>query len=209
MVLSLNRYSGKIMKLSTTFSAIMLAVSINSSSYAEDTVHTYGIQTAVGGLEYKGKSSDSEAVGHGYIYYNFQFMPHYSFELGLLGGSDINDWHCNKNGYGEFECYADKNDMFEFNADHFDYSAAVLAIKTDLTLSKRNSLYAKAGAEFYEYSFELDRHKIIDNDGVGLFVEAGWEYRWDNGIGMNASIQHHHMGDVKMSALNVGISYAF
>ena len=82
-------------------------------------------------------------------------------------------------------------------------------LKTDLKLSKRNKLYAKVGAEFYDYQFELDREEIIDEDGVGLLLEAGWEYRWDSGIGLNAAMQYHDMGDLEMSALNIGISYAF
>lgn len=199
------------MKLFTAFSSTLLAISLCTSSLADEikTTHAVGLQFGGGGLEYKGKNSDSQGVGHSYLYYNYQFMPHYAIEVGFLGGGDIDNWQCKENTDGFIECHSDDSDKFEFNTDSFDYGATVVAIKTDLKLSKRNKLYAKVGAEFYDYQFELNRQEIIDEDGVGLFLEAGWEYRWDGGVGVNVGIQHHNMDDLEMSALNIGVSYAF
>ncbi|WP_259366714.1 MULTISPECIES: hypothetical protein [unclassified Colwellia] len=42
-----------------------------------------------------------------------------------------------------------------------------------------------------------------------MFLEAGWEYRWDNGFGLNASLQYQGAGDLDIDTFNVGISYAF
>jgi len=40
-------------------------------------------------------------------------------------------------------------------------------------------------------------------------LEAGWEYRWDMGIGMNLGLQYQKMNDLTSNTLNLGISYAF
>jgi len=199
------------MKLRTTFNSILIALSLNTLSFADEikTIHTVGLQYGIGGLEHQGKDTNGQGVGHSYLYYNYQFLPNYYAEIGLLGGEDIDDWQCKDDANGDLKCYTDESDKFELNADDFDFSAIVLAVKTDLHLSKRNKLYAKVGAEFYDYQFKLDRKEIIKEDGIGLLLEAGWEYSWDNGIGMNAAIQYHNMDDLDMNTLNLGVSYAF
>jgi len=136
-------------------------------------------------------------------------MPNYYAEVALIGADDIDDWQCEENAAGKLECFTDESGNFEFNADNFDFNSIVLALKTDLKLTKRNRLYAKIGAEFYDYQFKLDRKQIVDEDGVGLMLEAGWEYRWDNGMGLNTGIQYHDLGDLEMNTFNIGISYAF
>ncbi|MCO4799040.1 MAG: outer membrane beta-barrel protein [Colwelliaceae bacterium] len=199
------------MKLINFTSACSLLLIITTTVFAEDkkTAHSIGLQTGGGGLEHKGKDTDGQGVGHSYLYYNYQFMPNYYAEVGVLGGEDIDDWQCNDDINGKLECYTDNSNNFEFDTDNFDYGAITIALKSDLKLSKRNKLYAKVGAEFYDYQFKLDREKIIDENGVGLLLEAGWEYRWDSGIGLNTAMQYHDMGDLEMSSLNIGISYAF
>lgn len=129
--------------------------------------------------------------------------------MGLLAGGDA-DWDCKKVS-DKWECYSDndRKDTFELAADNLELGALVVAIKTDLLLSKRNKIYGKAGLSYYDYELDLDFVQIADEDGVGFMLEAGWEYRWDMGIGMNVGLQHHKMSDLKSNTLNVGISYAF
>lgn len=199
------------MKLLTSIISAMVAFTVTVSVNAEalNKEHSVGIQFGGGGLEYKGKDTDGEGVGYSYLYYNRQFMPNYYAEIGLIGGEDVDDWQCKDNAHGSLDCFSDDSDKFELEADNFDFGAIVLAIKTDLKLSKRNKLYAKVGAEFYDYQFEIDRKEIIDEDGVGLLLEAGWEYRWDNGMGVNAAMLYQDLGDLEMGTLNIGVSYSF
>ncbi|MEW6990325.1 outer membrane beta-barrel protein [Colwelliaceae bacterium 6441] len=199
------------MKLLTAFTATIIALSISNFSFAEDLkkIHTVGLQLGGGGLEHKGKDTDGQGVGYSYLYYNYQFSPNYYAEVGVLGAGDVDDWQCKENANDILECYSDDSDNFEIAADDFEFGAIVFAFKTDLLLNKRNKLYAKVGAEFYDYQFELARTETIDEDGVGLLLEAGWEYRWDNGIGINSALQYHDLGDLEMSSLNIGVSYAF
>jgi len=203
------------MKLSNTLTAILLTLSVSTFSinaFADanlESPHTVGLQSGAGGVEYKGKDTDGEGVVLAYLYYNYQFSPSYYLEVGLLGAEDINDWECSEKSENSWDCLSDYDNKFDLTADNFEYSAVIVALKTDLSLSKRNRLYAKVGAAFYDYQMSLNHTRIADEDGTGLIVEAGWEYRWDNGLALNASLQHQDADDLELDSFNVGISYAF
>jgi hypothetical protein len=203
------------MKRSNSLTAILLALSVSTFSinafadYGLESPHTVGLQSGGGGIEYKGKDTDGEGVALSYLYYNYQFAPSYYLEIGLAGAEDFNDWECEEKGENNWDCLSDYDNKFDLQADNFEYDAVVLALKTDLSLSKRNRLYAKIGAAFYDYQLDLDHSRIADESGTGLFLEAGWEYRWDNGFGLNSSLQHQDAGDLEIDSFNIGISYAF
>jgi hypothetical protein len=84
-----------------------------------------------------------------------------------------------------------------------------VAAKGQYTLTKRNRLYGKIGAQFYEYEISQQGSKIVAEDGIGLFIETGWQYRWDNGIGMNVGLQSIDMGDLDVAGETVGKQYHF
>ncbi len=199
------------MKHLSKLSALIIAVSLSAGALAQDVkpTHTIGLQSGGGGLEYKGKDTDGQGVGVGYLYYNYRFMPNFSFEAGLLGAEDVDDWQCDKGDNSKFTCYSDDSDDFELQADNFEFGSMILAIKGEYQLSEHNLFYAKLGAEFYGYQFDLNRDEIVDKEGTGLFVEAGWEYRWDNGMGINLALQNHDLGNLEMNSFNIGVSYAF
>ncbi len=203
------------MKLSNSFTAILLALSASTfsmASFADDSLespHTVGLQSGGGGIEYKGKDTDGEGVGLSYLYYNYQFSPNYYVEVGLIGAEDVQDWECKEKGESNWDCFSDYDNKFELQADNFEYGAVVVALKTDLSLSKRNRLYAKVGVAFYDYQIDLDHTRVANEDGSGLFAEAGWEYRWDNGVGFNTSLQYQDADDLEINTFNIGISYAF
>lgn len=196
------------MKLLTYLSTAVVALSISTAALAEiKSPHSVGLQLGGGSMEYKDKKG--EGFGTSYLYYSYQFASFYSLEVGLLAGGDA-DWDCKKVS-DKWECYSDndRKDTFELASDNLELGALVVAIKTDLLLSKRNKIYGKAGLSYYDYELDLDFVQIADEDGVGFMLEAGWEYRWDMGIGMNVGLQYHKMSDLKSNTLNVGISYAF
>lgn len=203
------------MKLSNSVTALLLTLSASTFSLDAfaftdlESPHTIGLQAGGGGIEYKGKDTDGEGVGLSYLYYNYQFAPSYYFEVALVGAEDVDDWECKEKGESSWDCVSGYDNKFELQTDNFEYNAVVLALKTDLSLSKRNRLYAKVGAAFYDYIIDLDHTRIADESGTGLFLEAGWEYRWDNGLGLNTSLQHQDADDLDIDTFNIGISYAF
>lgn len=198
------------MKLLTKISTSLLALTISTAALADDnSVHTVGVQVGGGGLEYKNKDTDGTGLATSYLYYNYKLMSNYYVELGLLGGADV-DWNCDEVA-GEWECFSDndiKND-FDLDADKLDMNALVIALKSDLSLSKRNRLYGKVGVSYYDYDIDLKDDKAVDENGIGFMLEGGWEYRWDTGIGMNVGLQYQKMGDLNSNSLNIGISYSF
>jgi hypothetical protein len=203
------------MKLSSSLTALLLTLSVSTFSvnafadYDLESPHTVGLQVGAGGIEYKNKDTDGEGVALSYLYYNYQFAPSYYFEVALVGAEDIDDWKCKENTDSTWNCASDYDNKFELQSDNFEYNAVVVALKTDLSLSKRNRLYAKVGAAFYDYKISLDHTSIADESGTGLFLEAGWEYRWDNGFGLNSSLQHQGADELDIDTFNVGISYSF
>lgn len=198
------------MKFITLFTPLLLATSLSFSAYATvETPYSVGIAFSGGGIDYKGKDTDGTGVGQSYLYYNYQFLPHYYLEVGLVRAEDVDDWQCEEAGESAWDCKADGNNHFSLDVDHYSQDSLVLALKTDLNLSKRNSLYAKLGAEFYEYELSVDHNKLADESGVGLFLAAGWKYRWDNGMGINAGVEHHDLGDLERTSATFGVSYSF
>jgi len=197
------------MKRFNRISAVLLTVLLSSSVMAaEKSKHTLGFQVGAGGLEYNNQDTDNEGMASSYLYYNYKLSQNYYLEVGATGAEDIDDWDCDKNNSGDWECFSDGSKL-DLIADDFDYKALVIALKTDLSLSKRNSIYGKVGALFYDYEMELRSNKTVKEEGTGYMLEAGWAYRWDSGMGMNVGWQYQDASDLKLSALNVGINYAF
>jgi len=197
------------MKFMTIVPPLLLATVVSFSVNAEvDKPHSVGLEFSGGGIDYKGKDTDGTGVGQSYLYYNYQFLPHYYLEVGLVRAEDVDDWKCENEADSGWRCREGSNN-FSLAVDNYKQDSLILALKTDLSLSKRNSLYAKAGAEFYEYELSLDHNKLSDESGVGLFVEAGWQYQWDNGMGINAGVQHHDLGDLERTNATFGVSYSF
>jgi len=188
----------------------LISLAISTAVLADQkSPHSVGLQVGVGGIEYQGSDAEGTGVGTSYLYYNYNFMPNYTIELGLLGSSDF-DWKCDEATDG-WDCYSNdkrKND-FVLDADKFELNATVIALKSSIALSKRNSLYGKVGASYYDYEMILNGDKTVNETGIGFMLEGGWQYRWDTGMGMNTGLQYQKMGDLKSSNLNVGISYSF
>jgi hypothetical protein len=42
-----------------------------------------------------------------------------------------------------------------------------------------------------------------------LFAEAGWQYRWDFGFGLDTGLRYIDMGDLSVLAFTAGVSYQF
>lgn len=181
----------------------------NATQLDKNSPHSVGFQTGMGNMEYKNTDAKYNIIGTSYLYYNYQFANNLYIEVGLSGAADAEDWQCEKDAQDEWNCTNKDNKNLNVTADSFQYNAFIVALKGNIALSQRNSLYGKIGANFYNYELELKREKTVDKSGTGVFLEAGWEYRWDNNIGMNVGIKVEGAGDVDIAATNIGISYQF
>ena len=204
------------MKLKHALTALFMTFSLSVPVAAvaqgyKNEKHNIGVKAGGGGADYLGKDTDGQGVGELYVYYNYEFLSQVYVEVGVLGGGDIDSWECLEEQNNQWQCAidGDEDDEFSLQADKLTYNGLVAALKTDLKLTQRNSLYAKAGAVFYDYELELNSDVVADKDGTGFIIEAGWQYRWDNGMGLNFSFHRQDMGDLEVVGSTFGVSYSF
>lgn len=197
----------KIARVLVALSLISSTLAVaNSTEHNELKRHTFGGKIAVGNVELK--SSPDEDYTNFYSYYNYKLNQTLSLEVGLNFGFDASDWECEDFDNG-FTC-RDRNDsMFGIGADELEVTSLVLAGKAAIPLSKRNSLYAKLGANIYDYEILRDDRLLLEDSGTGVYLEAGWQYAWDFGLGMDAGLQYFDMGDLDSVTFGVGVNYQF
>jgi hypothetical protein len=191
---------------------LVFTSTFNVSSIADTLAkpHSFGVSIASGGIEFNNSSYDGDGVAQVYGFYNYAFTENFSLEAGLNIGADVDDWECYEDRDDDWHCSTNNEDsLFGLGVDEIEYTNLVAAIKGVVPLSQRNSLYGKIGAQFYDY--ELSRHNraVFKDDGVGLYLAAGWQYEWDMGIGMNVGLEKYDMDDLESTVLSIGINYNF
>lgn len=132
-----------------------------------------------------------------------------SLDLGLNVGANIDKWECEELNNEDWHCFDVDNNFFDQDIEDINYANIVIAAKGTFPLSARNSLYAKLGAQLYSYELESDVRPIQEDDGIGLYFSAGWQYQWDNGLGMHLGYEAYDMGDLETFTLNTGLNYRF
>lgn len=190
---------------------LILTVALSFNAAAQDNIkrHSVGVQASVANVEFKNSTNDGNGVAQMYLHYNYAFNHIFSLEAGLNAGQENDDWKCEQDDDDKWSCKEKNLSLFDMNADKVEYSNIVIAAKAQYKLSQRNSLYGKLGAQYYDYEIKQRSTVLADDTGVGLYVEAGWQYRWDSGIGMDAGLKIMKMGDLKVAGTTLGISYAF
>ena len=191
---------------------VALTSSIPVVSLAETSPkpHSFGGHIASGDIEFNGSSADGDGVVQIYGFYNYGFSERLSVELGLNLGVDHDGLDCYEDDNDDWHCSTNNNEsLFDLGVDEIEYTNIVAAIKGTAPISKRNSLYAKIGAQVYDYELSRNSRVLFDDNGVGLYLAVGWQYEWDMGIGMNVGFEKYDMGDLDSNTVNVGISYSF
>lgn len=171
--------------------------------------HSMGVAMGGGSAKFKDSKEDGNGVGHLYLYYHYSLTEQFGVEAGIVGGTESSNWDCKKIDRDNFECSNDRKPIFGIGADDLEYSNLVIAGTAKFPLSERNSIYGKLGLQYFDYEISGDKTKLADDSGVGLYLEAGWQYRWDSGWGMNVGLKHLPMDDLKVGGLDVGVSYRF
>ncbi|KZN65371.1 porin family protein [Pseudoalteromonas luteoviolacea] len=189
--------------------ALAAVTSFSSMASIEDDKHRVGVQAYGGSASYKSSSQDGDGVGQLYVYYNYQFDKTWALEVGLNGGTDSDDWECTDTNNRKFTCTQLNKTLFGLGANDLDYGNLIVAAKGQYQLTKRNSLYGKLGANFYDYELNRGTQNLVEEDGTGFVAELGWQYDWSNGMAVNVSYQYLDMGDLDVSSLGVGLSYRF
>jgi hypothetical protein len=190
---------------------VMLSTLLLAQTAIANTVktHSFGAQLSGGSAQYKNSEQDGGGVAQLYLHYNYAFNEMFSLEVGLNGAQDADDWDCSDKKEDKFTCSKNEKKLFGMDADKLEYSNLVIAAKGNYALSQRNSLYGKLGVQFYDYEISKSKSILVEEDGVGLFLEAGWGYQWDNGLAVNVGIQSIDMGDLDTAGATIGMRYHF
>ena len=171
---------------------------------------SFGVQVGVGGIEFRGSSYDGDGISQVYGFYNYAFTENFIVEVGLNVGADIDDWDCYEDENDDWHCSTNNDDsLFGLDVDEVEYFNSVAAVKGVIPVAEHNSLYGKIGAHYYDYEISRRNRTVYDDTGIGLYLAAGWQYKWDMGIGMNAGIETYDMDELDSTTLNVGINYSF
>ncbi len=198
------------MKLSSLAAISLLSLSLLSTySNAQDKPHSFGLVTGAASGEYKNSSQDGDGFAQAYLFYNYQVFKNFSVEFAYNTAAELDSWECNETTEDKWTCGTNDKPMFGLLANEMQLDGFVVAIKGEAPLSKRNSLYAKLGAQYYDYKFSRNDNFVEGEDGTGVFFEAGWQYIWNCGIGMNVGLRYQDMGELTLKSPNVGISYSF
>ncbi|WP_105167700.1 porin family protein [Pseudoalteromonas sp. T1lg23B] len=188
---------------------LLALASFTSQAEQNNETHRIGVQLQGGDAEYKNSSQDGDGVGSLYLYYNYQFDSTWALEIGINGGSEADDWDCKDITNDKFVCNRNDNLLFELDANKLDYSNFVVAAKGQYQITDNSHFYGKLGVQLYDYEIAQNSKILKEDDGLGLFAEAGWQYDWDNGIAVNVGWQYMDMNDLDTSSLAFGVSYRF
>ncbi|WP_158966586.1 outer membrane beta-barrel protein [Paraglaciecola sp. L3A3] len=191
---------------------LAFTASLSISAFADTLTnpHSFGGHIASGGIEFNNSTADGDGVAQVYGFYNYAITENFALEVGLNIGADVDDWECYEDRHDDWHCSTNNNDsLFGLEVNEVEYSNLVAAVKGLVPVTQRNSLYAKVGAQLYNYELNRRHRTVIDDDGVGLYLAVGWQYEWDMGIGMSAGFEKFDMDDLVSTTANVGISYNF
>ncbi|WMN60509.1 porin family protein [Pseudoalteromonas xiamenensis] len=196
------------MKKLLTLTLLTAAIATSTNALANDE-HQIGVQLHSGSAKYKSSSKDGDGVSNLYLYYNYQFDPMFSLEGGLSVGAELDDWDCTDLTKDRFECVRENNALFDLNANKLEYTSIVVAGKAQFDVTQNSNVYGKLGLHRYDYEMKNGNTKVVDDSGFGYLAEAGWEYQWNNGIGLNLAVRYTDMGDLDTTTWGVGMSYRF
>lgn len=196
-------------KIALISSVILLA--IPTKVLAQDKPqHSVGLTLSGGGAEYKNSKKDGDGIVELYAHYNYALTPQVSLEFGVASAVDIDDWKCKEQkDQDKWVCSKQEQSLFGTGADKLAYTNAVAAVKGYLPLTDRQGIYAKLGAQYYDYELKRGSTQLDSENGIGALASAGWQYRWNTGLGLDVGLSYKKMADLKVLNTGVGISYSF
>ena len=178
---------------------IILSFFISSIALANENPHAIGLEYSYsdinnGSAEETSDLNDLITTHYSYSY-QYQMTENFSIGLGYLKGDSSR---------------ADGFIIDLFTDSKIDYSAILFTAKANYPVSIRNSVYLKVNAIQYDYDVVDDNEVVYSEDDNDFGFSLGWEYEFDNGIGINAGYEVLNLGKhIDIKGFNIGISYRF
>ena len=187
-----------------TITTALIAVSIfsaqvnASNSYAlNKKKHTVGLKTTFGSIKANSIPGEDGDVKLSLTpYYQYRLSKHWATSLDYITGSS-------------------ENTQYQFHdivaPNKYDYKAAAWGVKGFTPIAERWSVYGQLSY----LSYRLENTRIGYNnpfdvvDGSGYMLNAGIEFRADNGFGAGFEYSSVDMGDITVNGLGIAINYTF
>lgn len=100
----------------------------------------------------------------------------------------------------------------EGDAKDFAYAGIRTAAYAQVHASESNLFYAKLGlsANRLTYNRIINKQEIDEHhSGVDFYGAAGWEYQFDNGLGVNLEYQYVPVQKLTVKNVFFGLNYRF
>ncbi|HIC8839367.1 porin family protein [Aeromonas veronii] len=180
------------------FTPLVVATAIFSSvAIATPSPHIVGATLGYGTQSFKAQNGDQADGGDNMtadLYYRYMFNDYIGIDSGILFGTG---------GVVSALFDATLNDVKDIH-----YKGIRSALYAQFPVSSGNSFYAKLGANAHRVEYTINKEDQ-SNSGVGLYGAAGWQYRFDSGIGLNAEYQYIPMPRLDVKGVSVGLNYRF
>ncbi|WP_159440327.1 porin family protein [Vibrio quintilis] len=176
----------------------MMLIVMATSAQTNAQGNAIGAEVGLGSLKYdKASGDDSTDVSWtGSLYYERSLMPYLGISFGLHTGDGSS---IKTSTIGS----ATKEDA------KLDYTAASVSAVTYLNLFQNHRLYGSLGLNYNNVELTHDSSKLVDDDGFGYVIRAGWEYQISEPLSVNLGLQYLSMEDVDLTTTNFGVKMRF
>lgn len=165
---------------------ILLPLIFTGNTFADG---YFGASLGAAGVDYDSTGTESDGYGFGRLFYGLRINDFLSAEAGFLTGSSADE--------------EDKSD----SKDDIEIDIFFVKAKAAIDISENNSLYATAGADFYDYEIKDKNNNISKEDGVGYSYAFGWQYSINKYFNTSIDLENSDLGDMKSGSINFAIMY--
>jgi hypothetical protein len=170
-----------------------------------------GAQVSYGNIDHDSFSNDQDGAAQVMFYLDYYFKPGWAIEVGVNTGTNVQDWICENDDIDSDDTYctsSNESNPGSFESD-LDFSNIIIAVRYDKQVSTNSFVYAKLGAQYFDYEM-TDNNAVFEEDtGTGLYSELGWKYQWSNNMNASVGYQHIAMADLTTSSVTFGVGYSF
>lgn len=180
-------------------SIIVLGILASSGANASSEQHRFDV-----GYSYADISKDTSpqtqelndvVTSHYSLSYQYQLNKYLGLGVGYINGDSSR---------------ADGLLIDIFTDSKVDYSAVLLSAQLSYPFAERHAGYVAIHATQYDFDVFDDGKINVSDDGTDLGFAFGWQYNFDNGLGIRAGYEVVNLGEhIDIKGFTTGINYRF
>lgn len=181
-------------KKSLAFIILLAPLSI----LATEKIHHFGFSFGIGGTDSISNDSDlsdsDPSLSSTNIVYGYQMVPEWVLEVGYLS-ADTESF--------DF--------IFEnlFLETDIEVQAVHVGIKGVKSLTEHNDLYVRVRLNRYDVELSLQDSVLSSDTGTSFGYSAGWQFNFENDIGLNLEYSRSDFDHLEIKTLNLGVNFSF